>query len=165
MMFKGLKIYKADPIPGNEYSWSRVECTEMVLTQRELYSMVDKRADQISAAKQYQRLPEALRALINHVLGELKERDVGVEWSCAYIENRGSSSKCPCDCQKRESLVLILMKRPRNRGPWLRTPMGDLIDFGSRRRYFAKQDDLSETPSFDLQMDATDGEESSPSEV
>lgn len=70
---KGLRLYKADPIPGQKLSWSKVECTEMLLTQHELYIMMEKRADQISAAAQYQGLPNAPRMLINELVHQHNE--------------------------------------------------------------------------------------------
>jgi hypothetical protein len=61
MRLKGLKIYKADPVPGENLSWSKVEYTEMLLTQHDLYAVVDKRADRISTARQYHSLSASLR--------------------------------------------------------------------------------------------------------
>jgi hypothetical protein len=160
MRLQGLKIYKADPLPGKRPSWLRVECTEMLLTQRELYGMVDKRADQISAASQYQTLSAPLRDVVNRLIHWKRNVDSGVEWTCAYVKKHGSSSETPCDCQGRGSLVVILMKRPKRHGDWPRTPMGDLIDWGSRGPS-TEQGDLSEAPSSDLEMENSDGEDTS----
>lgn len=159
-----MKIYKADPIPGKKARWSRVELTEMLLSQNELYKMVDKNADQKSAFSQYQDLPAALRMLVNELIHHHKNVSSEGEWSCAHVQHYGSSLENPCGSQERERLVMILMFRPRNQTPWPRTPMGVLIDFEGHLAS-SEEEYLSETPVSDLEMDETDGEEASSSEV
>lgn len=163
MIFQGLKIYQADPIPAEMPCWCRIECTEMLLTQHELYKMVDERADQISAAMQYQCLAASLKFLVNYLVDERNQESKRVRWSCAYVRHN-CSFEGACHCQQREHLVMILMRRPRNCGPSERTPMGDLIDFGSRLPSTG-QEGGSESSSSDLEMDEKDGAEASPEEA
>lgn len=164
MIFKGLKIYKADTVRGEQARWSRVEHTEMLLSQEELYQIVDQNADLKSAASQYHELPEALKMLVKNLVQYYKADSPGGQWSCACVRKYESGLEIPSDSQERERLVVILLLRPKNRTRWQTTPMGTLMDFESHLPSFDEKPP-SETSASDLEMDERDGEEASLSGV
>lgn len=134
--YEGYQFFKADPIPGQKATWNRVERTRMHLSQSELYKMVQKKANKVSAAQQYQNLSPIRRAHVNQLIHEQKKLDPSVEWSCVYAKERDRASKArnahPADYET-VSMDIILMKRPLNTRPYPRTPMGDLVDLTHRQ--------------------------------
>ncbi|OOQ85517.1 hypothetical protein PEBR_25036 [Penicillium brasilianum] len=134
--YEGYQFFKADPIPGQKPTWTRVERTRMHLSQSDFYNMVQKRANKISAAHQYQKLSATRRAHVNQLIHEQKKLDPSVEWSCVYAKERDRASKArnahPADYET-VSMEIILMKRPLNNRPYPRTPMGDLVDLAQRQ--------------------------------
>lgn len=134
--YEGYRFFKADPIPGQTPTWTRVERTRMHLSQSEFYNMVQKRANKTSAAHQYQKLSATRRAHVNQLIHEQKKLDPSVEWSCVYAKERDRASKArnahPADYET-VSMEIILMKRPLNNRTYPRTPMGDLVDLAQRQ--------------------------------
>jgi hypothetical protein len=134
--YEGYQFFKADPIPGQKATWNRVERTRMHLTQSELYKMVQKKANKVSAAQQYQNLSPTRRAHVNQLIHEQKKLDPSVEWSCVYAKERDRASKAR-NAHRADyetvSMDIILMKRPLNNRPYPRTPMGDLVDLAHRQ--------------------------------
>lgn len=140
--YEGYQFFKADPIPGQKATWTRVERTRMHLSQGEFYKMVHKRADKISAAQQYQKLSATRRAHVNQLIHERKKFDPSVEWSCVYAKERDRASKARNALRadyETVSMEIILMKRPLNTKPYPRTPMGDLVDLARRQNNEARQ--------------------------
>jgi len=132
-VYEGYRFYKADPLPGQKATWTRVERTIMHLGQSEFYKMVQKRANKISAAQQYQNLADTRRAHVNQLIHEQRRSDPQVEWSCAYAKERNRSSQgrnAHRDNYETVSMDIILLKRPMKTKPYPRTPMGDLVDLG-----------------------------------
>lgn len=123
-VYDGFKFFKADPIPGQKANWTRVERTQMHLSQSELYHMVQKRANKMSAAKQYLTLSDTRRAHVNKLIHEQRRYEPQFEWSCVYAKERTSHR----DDQGVTSMDVVLMKRPMRTRPNPRTPMGDLVD-------------------------------------
>ncbi|KAJ5370640.1 uncharacterized protein N7496_006732 [Penicillium cataractarum] len=134
--YEGYQFFKADPIPGQKPSWTRVERTRMHLSQSEFYKLVHKRANKTSAAHQYQKLSATRRAHVNQLIHEQKKLDPSVEWSCVYAKERDRASKAR-NAHRADyetvSMEIILMKRPLNNRPYPRTPMGDLVDLAQRQ--------------------------------
>lgn len=134
--YEGYQFFKADPIPGQKATWNRVERTRMHLSQSELYKMVQKKANKVSAAQQYQNLSPIRRAHVNQLIHEQKKLDPSVEWSCVYAKERDRASKAR-NAHRADyetvSMDIILMKRPMNTRPYPRTPMGDLVDLAHRQ--------------------------------
>lgn len=134
--YEGYQFFKADPIPGQKATWNRVERTRMHLNQSELYKMVQKKANKVSAAQQYQNLSATRRAHVNQLIHEQKKLDSSVEWSCVYAKERDRASKAR-NAHRADyetvSMDIILMKRPLNTRPYPRTPMGDLVDLAHRQ--------------------------------
>lgn len=134
--YEGYQFFKADPIPGQKATWTRVERTRMHLDQTEFYKMVQKRANKISAAQQYQNLSATRRAHVSQLIKEQKKLDPSVEWSCVYAKERDRASKAR-NAHRADyetvSMDIILMKRPLNNKPYPRTPMGDLVDLAHRQ--------------------------------
>lgn len=130
-VYEGYQFFKADPIPGQEATWTRVERTEMHLTQSEFYKLVQKRANKISAAQQYQNLSDTRRAHVNQLIHEQRKLNPSVEWSCVYAKERDRPAKARNahrDDYETVSMDIILMKRPMKTKSYPRTPMGDLVD-------------------------------------
>ncbi|KAJ5651136.1 uncharacterized protein N7484_004859 [Penicillium longicatenatum] len=133
VIYEGYKFFKADPIPGQEPSWTKVERTKMHMTQRDFCRKVQKRANKISAAQQYQFLSGIRQAHVNQLIAELRPLDPSVEWSCVYAKEREKPSKARNnhrDDYEIVSMQIILMKRPVETKTHFRTPMGDLVDLG-----------------------------------
>jgi hypothetical protein len=133
VIYEGYKFFKADPIPGQEPSWTKVERTKMHMTQRDFCRKVQKRANKISAAQQYQFLSGIRQAHVNQLIAELRPLDLSVEWSCVYAKEREKPSKARNnhrDDYEIVSMQIILMKRPVETKTHFRTPMGDLVDLG-----------------------------------
>jgi hypothetical protein len=134
--YEGYQFFKADPIPGQKATWNRVERTRMHLSQSELYKMVQKKANKVSAAQQYQNLSPIRRDHVNQLIHEQKKLDPSVEWSCVYAKERDRASKAR-NAHRADyetvSMDIILMKRPLNTRPYPRTPMGDLVDLAHRQ--------------------------------
>lgn len=133
VIYEGYKFFKADPIPGQEPSWTKVERTKIIMTQREFCRKVQKRANKISAAQQYQFLSEIRQAHVNQLIAELRPLNPNVEWSCVYAKERERPSKARNnhrDDYEIVSMQIILMKRPVETKTHFRTPMGDLVDLG-----------------------------------
>lgn len=131
--YEGFQFFKADPIPGQKATWTRVERTHMHLTQGEFYKMVHKRANKVSAAQQYQNLSVTRRAHVNQLLHEQRRNDPSNEWSCVYAKECDRASKARNahrDDYETVSMDVILMKRPLKTKLYPRTPMGDLVDLG-----------------------------------
>ncbi|KAJ5994089.1 hypothetical protein N7451_009813 [Penicillium sp. IBT 35674x] len=133
VVYEGYKFFKADPIPGQEASWTKVERTKMIMSQREFCRKVQKRANKISAAQQYQVLSEIRQAHVNQLIAEKRPLSPNVEWSCVYAKERQKASK-PRNARRDDyevvSMQIILMKRPVSTKTHFRTPMGDLVDLG-----------------------------------
>lgn len=132
-VYEGYKFFKADPIPGQEATWTRVERTQMHISQSELYKMVQERANKMSAAQQYHNLSDTRRAHVNQLIHEQRRGDPQVEWSCVYAKERDRPSKARNahrDDYETVSMEIILMKRPIKTKSYPRTPMGDLVDLG-----------------------------------
>lgn len=125
-IYDGFRFFKADPIPGQEATWTRVERTQMHLSQSELYQMVQKRASKISAAKQYLTLSDSRRTHVNQLIHEQRRYEPQFEWSCVYAKERASHR----GDQSVTSMDVILMRRPMRTRSNPRTPMGDLVDLG-----------------------------------
>lgn len=123
-IYEGYKFFKADPIPGQKATWTRVERTQMHLSQSELYKLVQKRANKISPAQQYQGLSRTRRAHVNQLIHEQRRCEPQVEWSCVYAKERLAHR----DDYGTVSMDIVLMKRPMRTKPYPRTPMGDLVD-------------------------------------
>ncbi|KAJ5160196.1 uncharacterized protein N7482_007200 [Penicillium canariense] len=136
IVYVGFQFFKADPLPGQKPTWTRVERTQMHLSQSEFYKMVQKRADKVSAAQQYQNLSDTRRAHVTRLIHEQKKIDPQVEWSCVYAKERDRPSKAR-NAHRSDyetvSMNIILMKRPMNTRPYPRTPMGDLVDLAQRQ--------------------------------
>lgn len=120
--YNGYRFFKADPLPQQSATWDRAERTKMRCTQIVLFNMVDDRASEISAASQYRALSDELRAQVNQLVHDRGQDDPYGEWSCAYAEenSRGVNS--------RDSMTVILMRRPLTHKAYPRTPMGDLVE-------------------------------------
>ncbi|KAJ5677746.1 uncharacterized protein N7477_003379 [Penicillium maclennaniae] len=146
-VYEGYKFFKADPIPGQKATWTRVERTKMHLDQSEFYKMVQKRANKVSAARQYQNLSDTRRAHVNQLIHEQRRSDPNVEWSCVYAKERDRPAKAR-NAHRNDyetvSMDIILMKRPMRTKSYPRTPMGDLVDLGIPLRLDG--DELLETP-------------------
>lgn len=136
-VYEGYTFFQADPIPGQQATWTRVERTEMHLPQSEFYRMVQKRASKFSAAQQYQNLSEIRRAHVNQIIHEQRLIDPQLEWSCVYAKECHRASK-PRNAHPNDyetvSMVIILLKRPMKTNPYPRTPMGDLVDLAQAHR-------------------------------
>ncbi|KAJ5646218.1 hypothetical protein N7490_002590 [Penicillium lividum] len=133
VIYEGYKFFKADPIPGEEASWTKVERTKMLMTQSDFCRKVQKRANKISAAQQYQFLSEVRQAHINQLIAERRLLTPEVEWSCVYAKEREKPSKARNahrDDYEIVSMQIILMQRPVKTKTHFRTPMGDLVDLG-----------------------------------
>lgn len=130
-LYEGYTFFKADPAPGQEATWSRVERTKMHLNQSEFFKMVQKRANKISSAKQYQTLSAIRRAHINQLIHEQRRSNPQIDWSCVYAKECLRPSKArnagPGD-EETVSMDIVLMKRPIETQSYPRTPMGDLVD-------------------------------------
>ncbi|CAL5870839.1 uncharacterized protein PFLUO_LOCUS5080 [Penicillium psychrofluorescens] len=133
--YEGYTLFKADPAPGQKASWSLVERTEMHLNQRELFKMVQKGANKVSAAQQYQNLSSLRRAHVNQLIFEKRKSDPQVEWSCVYAKERSRPSKARNATRSSDyetvSMDIILMKRPARTQSYPRTAMGDLVDLAA----------------------------------
>lgn len=132
-VYEGYKFFKADPMPGQKATWTRVERTQMHLNQSDFYKMIQKRANKVSAAQQYQNLSDTRRAHVNQLIHEQRRSDPNVEWSCVYAKERDRPSKARNahrDDYETVSMDVILMKRPMKTKTYPRTPMGDLVDLG-----------------------------------
>ncbi|KAJ5266462.1 hypothetical protein N7478_009270 [Penicillium angulare] len=136
--YEGYKFFKADPIPGQRPTWTKVERMEMHLSEGELCKKVQKRANKVSAAQQYQNLSKACQAHINQLIHEKRQTNIKGDWSCVYAKQRERPSK-PRNARPSDyeivSMQVILMQRPLQTTSYPRTPMGDLVDlephFGS----------------------------------
>lgn len=138
--YEGFKFFKADPMPGQKATWSRVERTHMHLSQSEFYKMVHKRANKVSAAQQYQNLSDTRRAHVNQLIHEQRRNDPSNEWSCVYAKECDRASKprnAHRDDYETVSMDVILMRRPMKTKVYPRTPMGDLVELGVT---FTRQD-------------------------
>ncbi|KAJ5832478.1 hypothetical protein N7474_000789 [Penicillium riverlandense] len=133
--YEGYTLFKADPAPGQKTSWSLVERTEMHLSQRELFKIVQKGANKVSAAQQYQNLSSLRRAHVNQLISEKRKCDPQVEWSCVYAKERSRPSKARNATRSSDyetvSMDIILMKRPARTQSYPRTAMGDLVDLAA----------------------------------
>ncbi|KAJ5243013.1 uncharacterized protein N7469_001340 [Penicillium citrinum] len=132
-VYEGFQFFKADPLPGQKATWTRVERTHMHLSQGEFYKMVHKRASKVSAAQQYQNLSDVRRAHVNQLIHEQRRSDSSNEWSCVYAKERDRPVKARNahrDDYETVSMDIILMKRPMKTKSYPRTPMGDLVDLG-----------------------------------
>ncbi|KAJ5620295.1 hypothetical protein N7510_004279 [Penicillium lagena] len=133
--YEGYTLFKADPAPGQKTSWSLVERTEMHLNQREFFKMVQKGANKVSAAQQYQNLSSLRRAHVNQLIFEKRKSDPQVEWSCVYAKERSRPSKARNATRSSDyetvSMDIILMKRPVRTQSYPRTAMGDLVDLAT----------------------------------
>ena len=59
--------------------------------------MVDERADQISAAMQYQCSAASLKFLVNYLVDERNQKNKRVRWSCVYVRHNCSfEGACHC---------------------------------------------------------------------
>ncbi|KAJ5094845.1 hypothetical protein N7456_010706 [Penicillium angulare] len=136
--YEGYKFFKADPLPGQKSTWTKVERMEMHLSEGELCKKAQKRANKVSAAQQYQTLSEACQAHINQLIHEKRQTNIQGDWSCVYAKQREKASK-PRNARPSDyeivSMQVILMQRPLQTTSYPRTPMGDLVDleppFGS----------------------------------
>ncbi|KAJ5708735.1 hypothetical protein N7488_008536 [Penicillium malachiteum] len=131
MSYKGYKFFKADPIPGQKASWTKVERMEMDLSQNELRKKVQKRADKVSAAHQYQTLSEIRQAHVNQLIHEHRQMFPQGDWSCVYAKQRERASKARNanrEDYETVSMQVILMQRPLQTRTHPRTPMGELVD-------------------------------------
>ncbi|CAI7634667.1 unnamed protein product [Penicillium manginii] len=138
--YEGFQFFKADPLPGQKATWSRVERTHMHLSQSEFYKMVHKRANKVSAAQQYQNLSDTRRAHVNQLIHEQRRNDPSNEWSCVYAKECDRASKprnAHRDDYETVSMDVILMRRPMKTKLYPRTAMGDLVDLGMT---FTRQD-------------------------
>lgn len=137
ILYEGYTFFKADPVPGQQASWNRVERTQMHLSQSEFYKMVQKRAGKISAAQQYQTMAEIRRAHVDQLIHEQRRSDPQIEWSCVYAKECDRPSK-PRNAHPRDyetvSMDIVLLKRPMDAKLYPRTPMGDLVDLASAHR-------------------------------
>ncbi|KAJ5925279.1 hypothetical protein N7454_007918 [Penicillium verhagenii] len=108
---------------------------------------VQKRANKISAAQQYQFLPEIRQVHVNQLIAENRLLDLQVEWSCVYAKERKRACKArnahPEDYEV-VSMSIILMKRPVATKTHFRTPMGDLVDLGV---HFGPRPEKAKLPS------------------
>jgi hypothetical protein len=105
----------------------------MHMTQKDFCRKVQKRANKISAAQQYQFLSEIRQAHVNQLIAEQRPLNPNVEWSCVYAKEREKPIKARNahrDDYEIVSMQIILMKRPVETKTHLRTPMGDLVDLG-----------------------------------
>ncbi|KAJ6016321.1 hypothetical protein N7540_010912 [Penicillium herquei] len=129
--YKGYKFFKADPIPGQKASWTKVERMDMDLSQSELRKKVQKRADKVSAAHQYQTLSEIRQAHVNQLIHEHRQMYPEGDWSCVYAKQRERAAKARNanrEDYETVSMQVILMQRPLQTRTHPRTPMGELID-------------------------------------
>lgn len=105
----------------------------MEASQSELYKKVQKRANKVSAAQQYQMLSEVLQAHVNRLIHEQRKLNPHGDWSCVYAKERQKALKArnvSRDDYEVVSMQVILMKRPLQTKSYPRTPMGELIDLG-----------------------------------
>ncbi|KAJ5737370.1 uncharacterized protein N7483_002495 [Penicillium malachiteum] len=133
--YKCYKFFKADPIPGQEASWTKVERIEMDLSQEELREEVHRRADKFSAGHQYQALSEIRQAHVNRLIHEHREMFPWVDWSCVYakqIEQAAKARNANREDYETVSMTVILMQRPLQTLTHPRTPMGELVDLRQR---------------------------------
>ena len=131
--YQGYKFFKADPIPGEEAVWTKVERMEMEVSQSELYRKVQKRANKVSAAQQYQMLSEVLQAHVDRLIHEQRKIHPHRDWSCVYAKERSKASKVRNASREDYEVVsmqVILMQRPLQTKSNPRTPMGELVDLG-----------------------------------
>lgn len=135
-IYEGFTFFQADPIPGEQATWYLAERTQMYMPQHELSKMVQKRAEKLSAAQQYQRLREIPRLHINQIIYEKRCASPQMEWSCAYAKKRVRRSKPDSTniYKKRVSIRVVLLQRPPKTMPYPRTPMGDLVDLHTASR-------------------------------
>ncbi|KAJ5655053.1 hypothetical protein N7490_002056 [Penicillium lividum] len=132
-MYEGYKFFQADPIPGEKASWSVVERTVMLMTQEDFCKKVQKRANKISAAQQYQFMSEIRQAHVNQLIAERRPLNPEVEWSCVYAKEHKKPSKARNAHRNNYEIVsmkIILMQRPVITKTHSRTPMGDHVDLG-----------------------------------
>lgn len=130
--YEGYEFFKLDPLPRQEAAvWARAERTKLHFEQCKLYRMVRKRAKKTSAANQYLELPKILQEHVLRLIHDQKSLDPSWEWSCVYAKERRRA--CKARSAGRDSMTVILLKRPRNTGPYPRTPMGDLVDLDCRQ--------------------------------
>ncbi|KAJ5101942.1 hypothetical protein NUU61_004164 [Penicillium alfredii] len=130
-MYEGYTFFQADPIPGRNATWTRVERTQMHLNQSDLFKMVQKRATKISATQQFQALSKIRQVHVNQLIDEQRRSDSRVEWSCVYAKECARSFKAR-NARRGDyetvSMDIILLKRPMKTRSHPRTPMGDLVD-------------------------------------
>ncbi|KAJ5240611.1 uncharacterized protein N7469_002202 [Penicillium citrinum] len=135
-MYEGYLFFKADPLPGHQPTWWRVERSWMCFTQVDLYTMIHQRAFQISAANQYQALSTERRLQLDQLIHERRQQDAFAEWSCAYAEEHTrvtSGQDSISHGLETIAMTAILMRRPRATKIHPRTPMGDLVDLSRLR--------------------------------
>ncbi|KAJ5737316.1 uncharacterized protein N7483_002510 [Penicillium malachiteum] len=138
--YKAYDFFKADPIPGQKPSWTKVDRIESELSQDKLSKKVHKRAKKVSAAHQYQMLSDFRQAHVNLLLHDLKQIYPQVDWSCVYAKERKRSSKARnanLEDFETVSMQVILMQRSLYTKTHPRTPMGELVDL---RQFSATQE-------------------------
>ncbi|KAJ5720163.1 hypothetical protein N7493_007041 [Penicillium malachiteum] len=104
---------------------------ELDLSQNELRKKVQKRADKVSAAHQYQTLSEIRQAHVNQLIHEHRQMYPQGDWSCVYAKQRERASKARNanrEDYETVSMQVILMQRPLKTRTHPRTPMGELVD-------------------------------------
>jgi hypothetical protein len=136
-IYEGYTFFKADPIQGQDATWTRVERITMHLSQTEYFKMVQKRANKKSAAQQYQNISSnTRRAHINQLIDEQRRSNSLVEWSCVYAKEHAKPFKARNarrgDYETVSMDVIIMQRSVRTTYP--RTPMGDLVDLGEAFR-------------------------------
>ncbi|OQD86659.1 hypothetical protein PENANT_c007G00518 [Penicillium antarcticum] len=116
--YEGYIYSQADPVSGQSATWTRVERTEMNLSQHELFELVQKRGSKKPAAQQYQNLScNAKRAHIIQLIDEQRRRNPHVEWSCVYAKEISQPSEAPHARYGEYATVtmnVILLKMPKN---------------------------------------------------
>ena len=126
--YEGYTYSQADPVPGQSATWTRVERTDMNISQHELFGLVQKRGNKKSAAQQYQNLSSITRrAHINQLIDEKRRRNPLVEWSCVYAKEYSRPSEAPnarYGDYETVSMNVILLKMPKTQ-MYTRTQVGD----------------------------------------
>lgn len=152
--YEGYTFFKADPAPGQDATWNRVERTPMFQSQAAYFQKIQRRATNKSAAQQYQDISSnTRRAHINQLIDEQRHMNPFVEWSCVYVKEHTKPSKAR-NARRGDwetvSMDVIIMHRSMKTA-YSRTPMGDLVDLGTVPRpllwSWRKDDTLRPSPN------------------
>lgn len=134
--YEGYTFFKADPVPGQKATWSRVERTKMHLSQNELIKLVQKKSKKTPSSLQYQKLSKPKRNQVAKLIDEHRMRDPRAEWNCEYVKEVEKAYKGR-DARRGDyetiSMDIIIVRKPLS-SPQSRPSLVDLDSPISRDR-------------------------------